>query len=247
MRPLLALLLRPSTPVFWLLVDLLAALVLGRLAAGQPRPTQNLVRALRRLAVPYAALLAGAVAPQAMGLAGLDWQAGLTLGVGVAGGVLLLLGMAHLAARTAAFEPPVSPALPDAGPAGAPLLHALLHYGAEQFHWCFLRAALLGLLQAIVQATGQATGQVAPSLAAWLGLREAALYWAVWGAALLALPSLWDTAAGSPRLHKGIALAATSVLFLYTRNFWLCWALHAGIMLFAGVAHLRRPAGSGSH
>ena len=51
-------------------------------------------------------------------------------------------------------------------------------------------------------------------------------YWAVWLAALLALPSALalQPAAGT-RLGK--ATVVTSVLFFYTRNFWFCWAIHA--------------------
>ncbi len=233
---LLLISLRLAAPGFWLLTDLLSGFALWLLARKRSRRWQNRALALRRLAVPYAALLVGAVAPQGMGLAGLDWQVGLTLGVGIAGGMLLLLGMAHVAARAAAPAalPAPSPAPETAG--GAHLVYGLLYHGAQQFHWCFLRAALLGVVQsAVVLWPGRAAAAAAPE------------YWAIWGAVLLALPSLWSTEAGLPRLHQAIALAATAVLFLYTRNFWLCWALHAGIMLFAGPSHLHaaqppRPA-----
>ncbi len=53
-------------------------------------------------------------------------------------------------------------------------------------------------------------------------------YWSIWIAALLALPfSLLHQPTAYHRLVKAAILVMTSILFFYTRNFWLCWAVHA--------------------
>lgn len=204
--------LRPDAPGFWLLLDLLIALGLLMAAAWAPMQRRALLRALRWLLIPYVALLAGAVSPQWMGLSGINWQAGLTLGLGFVGALLALLALMRLTQRDAAAAPPAD---------GATVIYSLLAAGLEQFHWSFQRGALLLLL---------------PS---WPGGLESPAYWATWAAALLALPGVVFHTPGVARLYKGLALVATAILFFYTRNFWLCWLLHAGIMLFAGAAASR--------
>ena len=68
-------------------------------------------------------------------------------------------------------------------------------------------------------------------------------YWATWGAALLILPDLILQREQTPaRLVRVAILVATSVLYIYTRNFWLCWILHAlPALMFAGVPLARIP------
>jgi hypothetical protein len=34
-----------------------------------------------------------------------------------------------------------------------------------------------------------------------------------------------------PSLIQLVALMTTSILFLYTRNFWLCWIMHVAVQL----------------
>lgn len=210
--------LRPDAPGFWLALDLLLAAALWMLTERSGRRGATQARTLRWVLLPGVALLAGAVSPQALGLADIDWQVGLTLGLGIVLGLLLLLGLVRLSVRE-----PVGESATAAG--GGPLLYALLHGGAQQFHWCFQRGALLALF------------------ASFGGLPESTLiapaYWATWTAVFVALPGLWLVAPGAPRLYTGIALVGTAILFFYTRNFWLCWALHSGILAFAGVAWLQ--------
>lgn len=211
--------LRPDAPGFWLAFDLLLAAAL-RLAAGRLPPRVGaLALPLRWVLVPGVALLAGAVSPQALGLARIDWQVGLTLGLGIVFGLLLLLGLVRLTVRETADESAAG------GAGGGPLLYALLHGGAQQFHWCFQRGALFVVFASF--AALPVSTIAAPA------------YWATWAAVFVALPGLWLVVPGAPRLHTSIALVATAILFFYTRNFWLCWALHSGVMAFAGVAWLR--------
>jgi hypothetical protein len=96
-----------------------------------------------------------------------------------------------------------------------------LQAGVEEWHWCFLRGAVSEMIQNGV-----------PLLAI-------SNYWVVWVAGgiaglevLMSRPALLRTPLG--RLLKLCQLLSTTVLFFYTRNFWLCWFLHTAIaMLFS--------------
>ena len=208
--------LHPGAPGLWLVLDLLFAL--GLLLAGSwiLATRQRLLRALRLLLVPWLALLAGAISPQWMGMAGVDWQVGLTLGLGFVLVMLALLGLTHLSVR--------EPHLPPAARAESSLDVALAA-GLEQFHWAFQRGALLILMPT------------------WPGALEAPAYWAIWIATLLALPGIWLHRQGLTRLYALVALVGTAILFFYTRNFWLCWVLHAGVMLVGGATFARTEPG----
>lgn len=215
-----ALFVNPRAPGFWLLIDLLTAVGVALLLAGVSSRRRNLLCAGRWVVVPFLALLFGAVSPQSMGLAGTDRAAALRLGLPLVAGLLLLLTLARLAVRGegaqgAADVPRVRPAEPGAVP------FAILYAGVEQLHWCFQRAALLMIVAALPSA---------PATAA---------YWATWAAVLLALPGLLLLPSGWGRLWTFVALATTAILFFYTRNFWLCWALHAGTLLIAGAGLVR--------
>lgn len=217
--------LRPDAPGFWLALDLLLAATLWVFAGRLGARGAALARPVRWLLLPGVALLAGALSPQALGLAGIDWQAGLTLGLAMIFGLLVLLLLVRMSVRASAADLQRKPA-----GAGA-LLYALLYSGAQELHWCFQRGALLAIFLsfALLPASGM----------------ETPAYWAMWAAVAIALPGLLLVAPGAPRLYTGIALVATAILFFYTRNFWLCWALHAGVLAFAGAAWLRpelRPA-----
>lgn len=211
------LIVRPSGPGFWLLVDVLAAVGVSLLPVRALEGRASLLRAVRWLLVIFFALAAGALSPQALGMAGIDWETALRLGLPLVAGLLLLLALVRLAVRPEAGQ--------AAGEPGA-VPYALLYAGAQQAHWCFQRAALLALFVALP------SGNAGP----------AAAYWATWTAVLLALPGLLHLRSGWARLWSLVALASTAILFFYTRNFWLCWALHAGALLLAGPALVRGDA-----
>jgi hypothetical protein len=208
---------RPDSPGFWLLLDLLTALGFALLLAGLPPRRKNLLWSLRWLLVPFLALLAGAVSPQAMGIAGVDREIALRLGLPLVAGLLLLLVLVRLAVRSEGGSGVNPPPVAEAGT----IPFALLYTGAEQFHWCFQRAALLAIFAALPSAP------------------VSAAYWATWAAVLLALPGLLLLQGGWARLWNLVALTSTAILFFYTRNFWLCWALHATIVLLAGPTLVR--------
>jgi hypothetical protein len=50
----------------------------------------------------------------------------------------------------------------------------------------------------------------------------------------------------SLRVIKLAALLVTSILFLYTRNFWLCWLVHAALVVVftPAVLHSQRLPGA---
>ena len=104
------------------------------------------------------------------------------------------------------------------------LLPFILFYGgAEELHWSFLRGALWEIL-----------------LTSPLTI-ELPFYWAVWIAAGIVVVEL-----ALRRLHAEewlvylVVLATSSTLFLFTRNFWLCWILHSTALLILLPA-LRTP------
>ncbi len=206
-------------PGFWLVVSLLCtvALLAGRPFA--PAAWRTPLAVANWVGIPYLALIAGGVSPRLMGLQFLNWLTVFQLGVGLA---VTVLAIALTARLVLAGEPGEESQVVDDptcrdDPASRlpaarwqqPLASVGLS-GAEEFFWCFLRGASLEILLKL--------GEPLTTPA----------YWGVWLAALLALPSVLvlQESAGA-RLSKAAILVVTSVLFFYTRNFWLCWAVHA--------------------
>jgi hypothetical protein len=211
-------------PGFWLVLTLLLG---AAVLAGRPfLPARWRTPALLAywILLPYVALIAGAVSPRLMGLVYIDWLTTLRLGLGLAavlivaalGGRLLL--QRNLPAGTG-DEPAPFASWPALG-------LAIVLSGGEEFFWCFLRGAVAEVL--------------------WI--QQAALplpdYVAIWVAALLALPVAFIVQPSwSRRLVEVAILIATSVLFFYTRNFWLCWFVHATLwLILAPAAPTHAPA-----
>jgi len=104
--------------------------------------------------------------------------------------------------------------------------NTLFNLGAEEFHLAFLRSAIWEIFLTTTPTLLQAN------------------YWAAWAALLLAIPeSLFYLSTPTQRLCKGALLAATTVLFIFTRNFWLSWLLHLlGWMVLAPSALREKPS-----
>lgn len=99
--------------------------------------------------------------------------------------------------------------------------------GGEQFQWSFLRGAVWEV--ALINAGN--TGPIG--------------YWAVWIATLLALPAvLLQPLNRADRLLKIIILVVSAILFVFTRNFWLCWIFHAAAWLL--LASEKATTGEGN-
>lgn len=205
-------------PGFWLLLSLVAGTT-SAWTVAQSHPLRPWWALIRRVLLPYIALLLGAVSPRLIGLTGVDWRITLTQGVGLAFLLLLLTGIVRLALGEM-LAAPADDAILRERP-GLRWLHAF----ALEFHWCFLRGGLAEIL-----VTGLGVDRPGP---------------AVWLALGLALPELLGeerTALG--RLMAVTVLVLTSVLFLYTRNFWLCALVHGLIRTL--LAWRLAPARTGS-
>ena len=216
-------LLSPTAPALWLGLSLLSGFitlaVTRLLPGGLGVGGERWLWLSRWLLIAYLGLISGGVSPRLMGLADLNWVRGLTLGAGLVAG---LAGLLLLVRLTVAAAPPTH------NNARAPLLSDLLWLGAEQFHWTFLRAATWELLLRLPSP---------PDLPA---------YQALWIASLLALPeALLLPQRPLDRLARGVALLATAIIFFYTRNFWLCWVMHAvvwGLLRTSSTKAQSRPA-----
>lgn len=208
----------PFDAGFWLVIDLVVGACFWISIRYLAPRWRNLAIAARWLLIPYIALISGGLSPRLMGLTSVDWRSSLALGVGLVAATtgLLLLVLATVASAERGAAEPLGFA--DSHPAGpASRVYSVLASGAEEWHWVFLRACLTALALA------------------GFGAEVTSGYWAIWLAALLALPEALLAAPNTTvRLFRTIALVSTTILFLFVRNFWLCWALHASIMLFAG-------------
>lgn len=206
-------------PGLWLLVSMASSLLLligGRWLSPHQRYR---LRWLRWLLVPYGGLLVGGLSPRLMGLSDIDWVAGLGLGVVLIFIVWVLLVLIRTTLHldgTDASEPsrPVQS-----------ILNCVLIAGAQEFHWTFLRAATWEMLLYY------------PAPLPTAGYR------AVWIASLLALPGiLVQYRRPSQHLIATVVLVTTTILFFYTRNFWLCWLLHASAQLLLGQDPAYQPS-----
>ncbi len=210
-----------AEPGFWLVISALFAVVLLAGRAWAPPAWRGWLALAYWVLVPYLALLAGAISPRLMGLFWLDWRAAFQTGAGL----LLAIVLLALAGRLLA-----SPSAEPADDGGWPQRGAwVMAAGAEEWFWCFLRAAFWELLLAWPQAVALP------------------LYAAVWAAGALALPlALALQPNRSLRVIKLAARLVTSILFLYTRNFWLCWLVHAALVVVftPAVLHSQRLPGA---
>jgi hypothetical protein len=204
-------------PGFWLVIAVLAGVALLAGWSFTPRRWRSWLLPAYWIGIPYLALIAGAVSPRLMGLRFLDWPANLRLGGGL---LLAVLGLVALGRIFLLFERENGKQSGDdtvSRPSPSRWLGVLLTValcGAEEFYWCFLRGMFWELLQSLPWTV------------------ELPAYWSIWLAALLALPwALLPQPSAGARLAKVTILVVTSVVFLYTRNFWLCWFLHAAMWL----------------
>jgi hypothetical protein len=206
--------LSPYAPVFWLLVGILGTALLATIQEYIPARWRGLIWFAHWLLIPYLGLLMGGLSPRLLGLAGHDWLAGLGLGFGLIFAVVILLTFAR--AITDLGAPPATATVAAEGMrlGWHTISSTLLWCGIEQFHWVFLRGGIWEMLQTL------------PNPPELVG------YWAIWCAAgAILLELLLLRPAFFPLLIQLVALMTTSILFLYTRNFWLCWIMHVAVQL----------------
>lgn len=229
-----------QAPVGWLGATLLCGLALLLIYRQAPAIYRRPLRNIRWFVLPYLGLLTGGISPRFMGLTGINWFASFGFGLVLIAGILAILAlvrsvMAFSVSATATSSSAV--AAVRSRSSSSHLLReterqkryttafsiSVLNIGAEEFHLTFLRSAIWEILLTFSGAPVQAG------------------YWAAWGALMLALPeALYYPATMTQRLCKGALLVATTVLFIFTRNFWLCWLLHLlGWILLAPSAQTR--------
>lgn len=193
----------------------------GRLARwsrqGPARAAFYAARVVYGLGIPYAALLMGIASPRLLGLTEIDWIQSLGPGGALAGLALALLTVGWWGYRRSV---PLSASL-------SPWPLALLEVAAWQAHWALYRAAAVAWLND-------------PYAGAWVGLMLAALEAAL-------SPGTWQALASAQEAESVLRPAAfafsSAVLFLFTRNLWLCLAYHA-VGELALTRWLPSPAGA---
>ena len=207
--------LSPLRPGFWLMLSFgLSGLALMA-ARFLPEKVVWRLRVGRWLLTPYLGLLVGGLSPRLLGLSDLDWVAGLELGVGLIFAIWLLLALV----RTSLYREATPSDTPL--PAARPLFARVVWAGAQELHWVFLRGAVWEMLLAL---------PTPPTVPA---------YWAIWLASALALPGIFVQYRHiSQRFSAGMLLITTAILFFYTRNFFLCWLLHASVELLLSTSQI---------
>jgi hypothetical protein len=220
-----------QAPTGWLGASLLCGFCLWFIYQQTPSIYRRSLRNTRWLVIPYVGLITGGISPRLMGLTGINWFASFEFGLALVGSVLIVLVIVR---SVLAFS--VSSTASAVG-SRAGLVHlghdtererrsatsfsiAFLNIGAEEFHLAFLRSAFWEVLLTF-SVVGVQTG-----------------YWAAWAALGFAIPEvLYYQATFAQRLCKCALLVTTTVLFIFTRNFWLSWLLHLlGWMLLAPAA-----------
>ncbi|MCE7988622.1 MAG: hypothetical protein DYG89_46290 [Caldilinea sp. CFX5] len=229
-----------QAPVGWLGATILCGLGLWLIYQQTPAIYRRPLRNIRWFVIPYLGLLTGGISPRFMGLTGINWFASFGFGLVLIAGILAVLALVRsvtaFSVAAAATAPAVAAPTLGRSLAGQQLgaterqkqyatafSISVLNIGAEEFHLAFLRSALWELLLTFPITMTQAG------------------YWSAWAALTLALPeALYYPATVTQRLCKGALLVATTVLFIFTRNFWLCWLLHLlGWILLAPSAHTK--------
>ena len=196
----------PPRPGQWLALSFMLAVLSGGAARLFAQDAARIVRLIRWVLVPYIGLILGVLSPRLMGLSDVDWGLGLRVGVVLLAGMVALLVIIRIGLHT---DQTRLPATPLSGRSSGFLLP---EGSAREFHWCFLRGAVWELLLSSPPAF------------------QIPQYWALWISAALSLPGIFvHSRHSSERLTTAVILLATTTLFLYTRNFWLCWLLHLGI------------------
>lgn len=210
----------PARAALWLALSFVlsgtATLVTRRFAPELERP----VRVVRWIHIPYLGLILGALSPRLMGLTIVGWDSRYIVGVVLLAGLLFLLVLIRIWLHTETSH------TGGAIPTGRSWSPSLFESCAQEFHWCFLRAAVWDFLLIF------ASTSLSPH------------YWAVWIGAAISLPGIHiQPVPLSDRLLTTVVLLATSSLFLVTQSFWLCCFLHVGIRV---ILLWRQPSRQGA-
>lgn len=209
----------PARAGLWLASSFLLAGLTAGLARLFAPDLERTVRVVRWVSLPYLGLVVGELSPRSMGVSYLDWSLGLRVGLVVLAGMLALLVIVRIWLHS---ERNIPQSERSPGPFS---LMMWIESSAQEFHWCFLRGASLDLLISFPTPD------------------QVVQYWSTWLGAALAVPGvILHSRSNSNRLISAAILLSTTSLFLYTRNFWLSWLLHAGIR---AILQWRQPPSRG--
>ena len=180
------------------------------------------LRFLYYIGIPYLALLRGAALPRLMGLSGLDWPKGVSLGVPLGGGAFLVLALIWWWYARAIAGLPNPSADPDPAASWWVVLREVIYV---ESHWAFYRCLPILLLDDYY--TGVFLGFLLVSLEWWIS--------PAWRAAL-SLPE------GAPNVLMSWSMAfAMAIVFLFVRNLWLIvpihWAIEMGCRRMLAIAY----------
>ena len=228
--------LNPQSPVFWLLLSLTVTAVTSIWAWRSHSRWVLRAWVAQWILIPYCGIALGGLSPRLMGLSNIDWPTTLGLGLGLLFALIALMAIIRITARYPTLPPLVDAPTERSGSsvtgivngsnasAWSVALSAIVLGGAEEFHWVFLRGAMWEIL-----------------LFAPLSI-DLPAYWAVWMAGIIIVV---ETALRRPAREQWLIqltlLITTSILFLYTRNFWLCWILHSSALALLTPRGQREP------
>jgi len=216
--------LTPQTPLLWLLISIITGLLLFTGADIIPASFRRHLQMVRWVLIPYLGLLSGGLSPQLMGLTYLNW-----FSIVEQNAILILAILAAALLIRITLE--VNQRRIDTPGRHQDSIYALqvidkskqqkstvsIHWAVLfliflqnsmlEFHLSFLRGALWEMLQ------HSALYQTLPH----------PFYWAIGLAALLFAIENWlHPATGTQRILALILIGGTSILFVYTVNYWLC-------------------------
>jgi hypothetical protein len=209
---------RPQAPGLWLVLSLICFLILLLLWGTLTERRRRMVVLIRWLLIPYLGLISGGLSLRLLGLSAIDWPATFSLGAGML--FFLLAAVTLVRAITLSSSPRMDRThlahnrAPTPASNTTPQLTICLLSGAEELHWAFLRGGIWELMLHLPTPPANT-----PYLAIWLAT--------AWGATELALTPM----SGRRRLLKLVILLTSAILFLFTRNFWLCWLFHTAAWL----------------
>lgn len=234
-----------SNPVAWLIGSFLSIVIatnlawlairhrpgLARLLHGPLAPLGWLVLALFYLLPPYFGIREGVLSPSTLGLTEINWPATLSDGVVLSGVIIGGLIFGWLVYRRSLPEG----RLPLGAARLIPAIRAPVEAMLDQWHWMFYRAAVAEWLMLEPLS--------APGIPALASVRDAIqgepLYWgACLGLAVVCVEigldpfsrSVLQRSGDSHALIRRVTLAAaTTGLYILTRNLWLCLIVHAAV------------------
>lgn len=217
-----------SAPALWLLFSLSVGLTLPLIRSQWLKPHRGWIELMRWILVPYLGLVSGQISPLLMGFVGLNWIATFEIGFTIVFVGLIIVALVRITQRhyrqgelrRSSQEKSLSRSFNLSSIQNSGFGWLVLTAVAREFHWTFLRAAIWESLLTDSQ-----------------NLFDTPVNTAVWTATVLALfEMVVRRQSGQQWIHSITILIVTSVLFIYTRNFYLCAIMHGGMAYLLNIS-----------